>query len=135
MDNLPKVFSETKRVLKPGGKFIFSIDCFENDSISESFKIRYFKERGIIEKRGGDYITNLLKDNGFLILKRKYLFKSSLGNALQIMGLKLSENRIRRIFLVPIITLSFFPLIKLLDMLNKNKKGNVCIVEAKKNGI
>lgn len=134
MDNLQKVFYEVNRVLKNKGKFIFSMDVFENENIDKGFKENYFKSRGIIGI-SSEEVETMLKKSKFSILNKRYLYCSNLGSGLEIFGIKLSEHRILRILSVPLLSIFAYPTIKLLDNLNKNKKGNVLIIRVIKNGI
>ncbi len=91
IDNHEEVLTECLRIMKPGGRIIFTVDTLETIQDLELIEkhktdhhvVRYFRE---------DSLKTLLGDIGFNVLETQNLFRSDLAQELFLQGIKEGFN-------------------------------------------
>lgn len=71
IDNLEKVITEVKRVLKPGGEFIVNIPYWKSERWLLRLRPTYFSEIHHVRVFGEDELENLLSKKRFTLVKKK----------------------------------------------------------------
>ena len=100
IDNYEEVLQECLRILKPGGRIIFTVDTLE--SIADTALIEAHRQaHHVVQYFRSDTLSELLADTGFKDIVTENMFRSSLACSLFTQGIRRGFNfgRIRTQFL------------------------------------
>ncbi|MFA5100997.1 MAG: class I SAM-dependent methyltransferase, partial [Candidatus Omnitrophota bacterium] len=71
VDDLEKVITEIRRVLKPGGEFIVNVPYWKSEQWLQNIRPTYFKEIHHVRVFGEDTLEKLLADYRFSLVRKK----------------------------------------------------------------
>jgi len=116
ISNYEEIFEEVYRILKPGGKFIFSVDCLETIDNQELLE-KHKREHNVVKYFKADELKKILERSGFKNNKIYSIFTSDFSRKLFIKGIKKGFRFPR------LCTLPYIIMLSVKESLSRNEKG------------
>ncbi len=122
--NYEETIKEIYRILKPGGKFLLSVDCLETIQDQKLLQ-KHKKDNYVIKLFKADELRNILETSGFKNVKVYPIFRSEFSRKLFIKGIKNCFRYGKKFFLYYLVLIGK-------EALSKNDKGIFLIAKGEK---